>query len=419
MNIGKFNNVKLLFRYVFERKFLERYIGNTLDRPQLVLKRNKIKDTQFDQESISTGGNYSSYATESYSKIEWQRPAYLPTSNVAPLYKQQVARSSFSNLAPIARTSTFSYSPFSVNYTPPTIYKSFLNFLERSAFIAENLYPDADGFIEIDFEADKYSTLIITAIDDLTWTSGLFELFSSKSEINKRDLSLTNPLDVEKFYNEVRISENYKKGEKLRIEDITSTDYIIIDSLDKVKRVQDEIRKVFGLGNSSTDLLFLLKWNELSDEEKNKKYNKYICHETNLFIYFKDKEYFNKVVQPFIQNKMEKSFVDYYLLGEYEELKEYTRVETFNKLNPFEKCLLIESIIKKDKKTAIKLTERLKIQAEADQNQNEDTLNKIFDTVLNLNMLQKTSQLDLSNLKSENDFEFSHMQGKSLKINDL
>ena len=405
MNTGNFIFKLNLNRYVFERKFLERYIGNTLDRPQLVLKRNKIRDTQYDQESLSTGGAYSSLPTESYSRYDVQRPISLPTSNCAPLYKQQVVGSSYSGFGVNARTSSYA-SPFSFQqYMIPTIYKSFMNFLERSAFIAENLYPDAEGNIELDFEADKYSTLIITAVDDQACTSGLFELNSSKSEISKRDLSLTNPLDWDKFYNEVRNSENYKKSEKLRIEDITSTDYIIIDSLDKVKRVQDEIRKVFGLGNSSTDLVFLLKWNELSDEDKNKKYNKYICHETNIFIYFKDREYFDRVIRPFIQNKMEKSFVDYYLLEEYDQLAEYTRVDTFNKLNPLEKCLLIESLMKSDKKTAKKLADRLKIQADAFK-QNEDTLNKIFDTVLNLNMLHKTEQIDLSNLKSEADSEF-------------
>lgn len=30
------------FRYVFDRKFAKRYVGNTLDRPRLILKRNFI-----------------------------------------------------------------------------------------------------------------------------------------------------------------------------------------------------------------------------------------------------------------------------------------------------------------------------------------------------------------------------------------
>lgn len=43
------------FRYVFDRRYLKRYIGNTLDRPQLVLKRQFIRNTTFDLENIQGG----------------------------------------------------------------------------------------------------------------------------------------------------------------------------------------------------------------------------------------------------------------------------------------------------------------------------------------------------------------------------
>ncbi len=36
------------FRYVFDRKYAERYLGNTLDRPKLLLKRNFVQKTQVD-----------------------------------------------------------------------------------------------------------------------------------------------------------------------------------------------------------------------------------------------------------------------------------------------------------------------------------------------------------------------------------
>lgn len=97
------------FRYVFERRFLERYIGNTLDRPQLVLKRAKIRDTQFDQESISTGNNYQNTVTERYTTQNNQNlfgGANL-YGNVAPLYKQQVATGAYTNYGTEVRTGLF------------------------------------------------------------------------------------------------------------------------------------------------------------------------------------------------------------------------------------------------------------------------------------------------------------------------
>jgi len=52
-----------------------------------------------------------------------------------------------------------------------------------------------------------------------------------------RDLSLINPLDPSKFYNEVRNSIILKKDAELVIEDITSVEMMIIDSLEKLKKV--------------------------------------------------------------------------------------------------------------------------------------------------------------------------------------
>lgn len=393
------------FRYVFERRFLERYIGNTLDRPQLVLKRTKVRDTQFDQESITSGGNYNNTVTETYATQTTQNNPFMggdSFGNTAPMYKQQVAAGAYTNCGPELRTGLFGIGSQPL-YVAPTQYKSFLNFLQNPAFIAENLHPDADGNIEIEFEAEKYSSVLILAVDEQTCSHSFVDLHATQEHISRRDLSLTDPLDVDKFYNEVRNAENSKKDEKLIIDDITSTDYIIIDSLEKVKTVQVEIRKSKYLNITSNDLNFLLRWDSLSEDEKLKKYNRYICHETNLFIYFKDREFFDKVIKPFITNKLQKTFVDLYLLGNEEEVIEYAQIEKFLLLNAFEKCLCIEVVNKTQPETAQKLAERVLIESETfELNKSQQTL--IFDTVLNLNKLQG-GNINLDDLQSESDSE--------------
>ena len=35
------------FRYVFDRKNEKRFVGNTLDKPKMLIKRNFLKDTTF------------------------------------------------------------------------------------------------------------------------------------------------------------------------------------------------------------------------------------------------------------------------------------------------------------------------------------------------------------------------------------
>ena len=68
-----------------------------------------------------------------------------------------------------------------------------------------------------------------------------------------------------------------------------------------------------------------------------------MCHELNLFIKKRDPEYFKTVVVPFLQCKMEKTFVDYYLLGDHATVAKYeSKMKT---LNAMETCLLIDSLV--------------------------------------------------------------------------
>jgi len=43
------------FRYVFDRKYTQRFMGNQLDRPTLLLKWNFVRDTNFNEEVVQTG----------------------------------------------------------------------------------------------------------------------------------------------------------------------------------------------------------------------------------------------------------------------------------------------------------------------------------------------------------------------------
>ena len=72
--------------------------------------------------------------------------------------------------------------------------------------------------------------------------------------------------------------------------------------------------------------------------EKRTKYSKYSCHEVNLFIYFKDRPFFDKVVAPYLRCKRTHTFMDHYLLGH--NLEWYLSFNAFAELNAAEKALL-------------------------------------------------------------------------------
>ena len=60
------------FRYVFDRKYAERTMGSTLDRPLLLMKRNFLADTTFENEQLNQGTEFGQHVEQ---KIREQRVA--------------------------------------------------------------------------------------------------------------------------------------------------------------------------------------------------------------------------------------------------------------------------------------------------------------------------------------------------------
>ena len=84
-----------------------------------------------------------------------------------------------------------------------------------------------------------------------------------------------------------------------------------------------------------------MKWPGYTLDEKNKKYDKFACHELNLYIYCKDPPFFRDFVLPFIQNKIEKTFIDRFLLSDDQYLIKASSANALSELNALEKVLLI------------------------------------------------------------------------------
>ena len=245
-------------------------------------------------------------------------------------------------------------------------YKSYINFLKYGGIMKANLMPDKNGNVSFAVPAGKYTNIIAIASDQENIVQALINVQSYSKELHKSQLALIKPLDPKKHFNEVRKVLNFKSGEKHKIKDVTSADYTIIDTLEKVKNIQLEIAKT-DHHSICPDLFFLISWHKLSFDEKLKKYTLYISHETHLFLYFKDKQFFEKVVQPFIINKVEKSFIDYWLLEDYKMIENYTRVEFDEMLNSVEKVLLIYMVRQLDEDTSKLLVERMRMNVESVQ----------------------------------------------------
>ncbi len=76
----------------------------------------------------------------------------------------------------------------------------------------------------------------------------------------------------------------------------------------------------------------MLKWPTLTAEQKAKTYSEYCSHEFNLFLKLKDNQFFESEVRPFLTNKMEKTFVDYWLLDMGFALEDFLQAHSKNSI---------------------------------------------------------------------------------------
>jgi hypothetical protein len=91
---------------------------------------------------------------------------------------------------------------------------------------------------------------------------------------------------------------------------------------EKIKVGRDSVWSAVGLSNiagfakikGATLEDWVTNWNTLTEEEKLKVYDEKVCHELNTYIKFNDSAFFDRVVRPFINNKVTKTFVDLCLI---------------------------------------------------------------------------------------------------------
>ena len=116
----------------------------------------------------------------------------------------------------------------------------------------------------------------------------------------------------------------------------------------------------------------------------------------------KDNQFFESAVRPFLTNKMEKTFVDYWLLDLGFALEEFLQAHKLDLLNTFEQCLLIHFLMnsgsEKNKARARELADSLR-----DKNSppSIDAMNRIYDVVLNMNSLNSKPSDDISSMLKE------------------
>ena len=332
-------------QYVLDRKQYEKKMGNLLEKPSLLLKPQFTKDTKTSVTKPREGRDFDRMNDECYrcSKAAGARRGYCPPE--------------------------------------PLIYDLNMikvrDFIDVSPLNLYNIIPNEKGEIILENDLSDYGNLHIICIDDNGACEEYISLNNDKS--TKRDLRMVNKLNLEKNYCELRKVHCLNKGDKYKIMDITSVNYKIFDSIEKyanfLKLVNPNIK------NDLEQFEFLFNFDNLNQKEKLDKVSEYFSHELNIYLYFHYNKFFNEFICPIIKFKSEKTFIDYFLLNDKENINKYVSGDLFNKLNNFEKCLLIYSIREENRILAKNISRLLRSQVEKE---NIKEMKKYFNTALNL-----------------------------------
>eukprot|EP01083_Nonionella_stella_P005954 17194_1 len=309
------------YKYVLDRVSAHKYVGNMFPTPSLLLRPWSSRTTKTEAKDAAKGD-----------KIEHKS------------YKKRMRCSEESELK-------FHEAQ---NMDESGSYSSLEFLCQSPSKLLTNLKCDADGYVIVDKSLNPNHTfLTVIASDDQSWTirSDALQQYvdcietEEKTEDNDMDLPsfkysdvrLFPGLDISKHFVQQReIELLYSKEQSCKIANYKNSQYEIFPTLESIYNLYLLLSKNTTLEEFS----FLLHWDDLTEIEKQRKVNKYLSHEMNLYLYCKHRQFFDDKIKPFIQNKLQKTFMDYWLLSDLDALFTFSSFGRFHQLNAAEQILL-------------------------------------------------------------------------------
>ena len=284
------------YRYILERKHAEKFPGNMLRRPGLLLNPWERRDTDADLDEALEGGGYDKRSMRG-ERSRAPAPRPKPTG--------QVAMRGFGNL----------------------------DFAAQPGFVALNIEPDGDGVVRVErARLAPYASIVVVAIDGSQTVAR--ELGLDDVAIETRDRRLADGLPAAGHFTEKNEISTLLTGASLTIDDPATSKLETIDTLASVYA----LCATLSGDPTMTEFGFVIEWPTLDAKTRREKFSEYACHELSLFLYFKDRAFFDDVIEPYLRNKRDKTFIDHYLLGS--SLTGYLESWAYSRLNVVERILL-------------------------------------------------------------------------------
>jgi len=290
------------YRYILERRYATKFPGNMLSRPGLLLNPWEKRSTDVD--ALSQNGR--------------QDP--LATAGARNLTALPGMAASMMERGPAAGTVDLSY-----------------DFLAESAPVLFNLIPETNGVVRIPVSAlgDRQTVQVYVESADQA-VGGLYSLAERPTRF--RDLRLSRNLDPAQPFIETKDISILARGATLTLTNLLSGDLETYDNLGSV-------HALFTTLNGHTNLAkfaWILQWPKLTETEKRAKVSEFASHELSFFLSRKDPKFFTEVIQPYLRNKKDKTFLDEYLLAT--DLSRHLEPWAYARLNVVERALLAQRL---------------------------------------------------------------------------
>ncbi|MEO8702010.1 MAG: hypothetical protein ABI867_18335, partial [Kofleriaceae bacterium] len=292
------------YRYVLERRNQRRHPSLLLDKPSLLLNPWARRTTTTEVASARAGEAFAAYA---------QAPAPAARPSGAPPQAQAAYDEAFASH----------------------------DFLPDPIIVLANLAPDAHGIVQIPRGELGTATTVTLVVDDPAGTT-LRRAYLPETPLVPRDLRLRLALHPDRHATQKKAIAPLVPGAQLVIEDLATARVHLIDSVERAHAY------LLALRDDATlrEFAFVTRWNAIADGERRQLYSKYACHELHLFVFHKDRAFFDAVVKPYLAHKRTKTFVDHWLLGT--DLAGYLEPSALAQLNVVERALLAQRLVADD-----------------------------------------------------------------------
>jgi hypothetical protein len=283
------------YQYVLRRRYAKKYPGVMLPQPSVILNPWETEETSSESQMARQGTPPPASAAA---------PASDAAMDAAARFQDQ-----------------------------EQMLSSDYDFLADPGATLFNLRPDQDGVVTVPADVIDGLPLLQIVVSD---PASLLQrtVAANLEDVETVDLRLAKSLDVKQPYSFQRAVMIASPSDPLDLASLGSAQlqvYGSVGALMKLYRtlVDDPRLDEFDL---------LAQWHTFDQTSKLDAYSRLASHELHLFLWSHDRGFFEEIVQPYLENKKEKQFVDDWLLGR--DLSGYMTLWRYNQLNAAERVLL-------------------------------------------------------------------------------